>query len=131
MVAQQPEGLKTMAKVFPNWEADSRWSQALEKVENSSRPYLKEVQRYEKYRCSKFMGMGWSRQPSLLATGVQFQPPSTPSCTKPPSASPQPRSPVCPHPDCVPLKSEPEDPMGEGKPQEVSIPMVLRPQSWG
>nr|KAF6269438.1 prominin 2 [Myotis myotis] len=49
-VAQQPKGLKTLAKAFPNWEAASRWSQALEKVENSSRPYLKEVQRYEKYR---------------------------------------------------------------------------------
>ncbi|KAK1332821.1 hypothetical protein QTO34_006352 [Cnephaeus nilssonii] len=49
-VAQQPRGLKTLAKAFPNWEAASRWSQALEKVENSSRPYLKEVQRYEKYR---------------------------------------------------------------------------------
>ncbi|XP_019581421.2 prominin-2 isoform X1 [Rhinolophus sinicus] len=49
-VAQQPRGLKTLAKAFPNWEAAYRWSQALEKVENSSRPYLKEVQRYEKYR---------------------------------------------------------------------------------
>ncbi|XP_036118930.1 prominin-2 [Molossus molossus] len=49
-VAQQPGGLKTLAKAFPNWEAASRWSQALEKLENSSRPYLKEVQRYEKYR---------------------------------------------------------------------------------
>lgn len=50
-MAQQPEGLKTLAKEFPNWEAASRWSQALEKVENYSYPYLKEVQRYEKYRC--------------------------------------------------------------------------------
>ncbi|XP_039728509.1 prominin-2 [Pteropus medius] len=49
-VAQQPRGLKTLAKAFPDWEADSRWSQALKKVENSSRPYLKAVQRYEKYR---------------------------------------------------------------------------------
>ncbi|XP_019515532.1 PREDICTED: prominin-2 isoform X3 [Hipposideros armiger] len=49
-VAQQPRGLKTLAKAFPDWEAAYRWSQALEKVENSSRPYLKEVQRYEKYR---------------------------------------------------------------------------------
>ena len=87
VVAQQPGELKTMAKVFPNWEAASRWSQALEKVENSSRPYLKEVQRYEKYRCWRPMGMGWSRQPSLLATGARFQPPSTPCCTKPLSAS--------------------------------------------
>ncbi|XP_054431487.1 prominin-2 [Pteronotus mesoamericanus] len=50
VVAQQPRGLKTMANAFPNWEGASRWSQALEKMENSSRPYLKEVQRYEKYR---------------------------------------------------------------------------------
>lgn len=50
-MAQQPRGLKTLAEAFPDWEADSRWSQALKKVENSSRPYLKEVQRYEKYRC--------------------------------------------------------------------------------
>lgn len=50
-VAQQPRGLKTLAEAFPDWEANSRWSQALKKVENSSRPYLKEVQRYEKYRC--------------------------------------------------------------------------------
>lgn len=57
-VAQQPRGLKTLAKAFPNWEAASRWSQALEKVENSSRPYLKEVQRFEKYRCSGPMEMG-------------------------------------------------------------------------
>ncbi|KAM8787352.1 prominin-2 isoform 2-T2 [Rhynchonycteris naso] len=49
-VAQQPRGLETLAETFPNWEAASRWSQVLEKVENSSRPYLKEVQRYEKYR---------------------------------------------------------------------------------
>ncbi|XP_066233780.1 prominin-2 isoform X1 [Saccopteryx leptura] len=49
-VAQQPRGLKTLAETFPNWEAASRWSHVLEKVENSSRPYLKEAQRYEKYR---------------------------------------------------------------------------------
>lgn len=58
-VAQQPRGLKTLANAFPNWEAAYRWSQALEKVENSSRPYLKEVQRYEKYRCSGPAGSGW------------------------------------------------------------------------
>ncbi|XP_014635364.1 PREDICTED: prominin-2-like [Ceratotherium simum simum] len=49
-VAQQPAGLTTLAEGFPAWEAASRWSRALEEVEQSSRPYLKEVQRYEKYR---------------------------------------------------------------------------------
>lgn len=57
-MAQQPRGLKTLAKAFPDWEADSRWSQALKKVENGSRPYLKEVQRYEKYRCLASGGGG-------------------------------------------------------------------------
>ncbi|KAK2508519.1 hypothetical protein MC885_021794 [Smutsia gigantea] len=50
MVTQQPAGLRTLAEGFPGWEAASHWSQALENVEQSSRPYLKEVQRYEKYR---------------------------------------------------------------------------------
>ncbi|KAI5929406.1 Prominin-2 [Manis javanica] len=50
MVAQQPAGLRTLAEGFPDWEAASHWSQALENVAQSSRPYLKEVQRYEKYR---------------------------------------------------------------------------------
>ncbi|XP_027973041.1 prominin-2 [Eumetopias jubatus] len=50
LVAQKPEGLNTLAEEFPGWEAASRWSRALKEVEQSSRPYLKEVQRYEKYR---------------------------------------------------------------------------------
>ncbi|KAF0876560.1 PROM2 protein, partial [Crocuta crocuta] len=50
VIAQKPEGLRTLAEEFPGWEAASRWSRALEEVEQSSRPYLKEVQRYEKYR---------------------------------------------------------------------------------
>ncbi|XP_034515456.1 prominin-2 isoform X4 [Ailuropoda melanoleuca] len=50
VVAQRPEGLTTLAEEFPGWEAASRWSRALEEVEERSRPYLKEVQRYEKYR---------------------------------------------------------------------------------
>ncbi|XP_026889477.1 prominin-2 isoform X1 [Acinonyx jubatus] len=50
VIAQKPEGLRTLAEEFPGWEAASRWSQALEEVEQSSRPYLKEMQRYEKYR---------------------------------------------------------------------------------
>lgn len=40
-----------MGEAFPVWEAASRWSQALEEVEESSRPFLEEVQRYERYRC--------------------------------------------------------------------------------
>ncbi|XP_030694828.2 prominin-2 isoform X5 [Globicephala melas] len=50
VVAQQPRELRTLAEAFPGWEAASRWSQALEEMEQCSRPYLKEVQRYEKYR---------------------------------------------------------------------------------
>lgn len=58
VIAQKPEGLRTLAEEFPGWEAASRWSQALEEVEQSSRPYLKEVQRYEKYRCLGVHGVG-------------------------------------------------------------------------
>ncbi|OWK10380.1 hypothetical protein Celaphus_00005864, partial [Cervus elaphus hippelaphus] len=50
VVAEQPRGLNTMGEAFPVWEAASRWSQALEEVEESSRPFLEEVQRYERYR---------------------------------------------------------------------------------
>ncbi|XP_053446162.1 prominin-2 isoform X2 [Nycticebus coucang] len=50
MVAQQPKGLRTLAEAFPGSEATSRWSQTLEELEQSSRPYLQEVQRYETYR---------------------------------------------------------------------------------
>ncbi|XP_057598191.1 prominin-2 isoform X5 [Hippopotamus amphibius kiboko] len=50
VVAQQPRELRTLADAFPGWEGASRWSQALEEVEQSSRPYLKDVQRYERYR---------------------------------------------------------------------------------
>lgn len=82
-VAQQPKGLKTLAKAFPNWEAASRWSQALEKVENSSRPYLKEVQRYEKYRCSGPMGVGVESAAQPLGHQGPITVPSTPCCTKP------------------------------------------------
>ncbi|XP_011508974.1 prominin-2 isoform X2 [Homo sapiens] len=49
-VAQQPEGVRTLAEGFPGLEAASRWAQALQEVEESSRPYLQEVQRYETYR---------------------------------------------------------------------------------
>lgn len=58
MVAQQPAGLRTLVEAFPGWEAASRWSRALEEVEQSSRPYLKRVQRYEKYRCLGSWGEG-------------------------------------------------------------------------
>ncbi|XP_068420513.1 prominin-2 [Eschrichtius robustus] len=50
VVAQQPRELRTLVEAFPGWEAAARWSQVLEEMEQSSRPYLKEVQRYEKYR---------------------------------------------------------------------------------
>ena len=59
MVAQQPRELRTLVEAFPGWEAAARWSQALEEVEQSSRPYLKEVQRYEKYRCLGTRGGRW------------------------------------------------------------------------
>ncbi|XP_054100453.2 prominin-2 [Callithrix jacchus] len=49
-VAQQPEGLRTLAEGFPGSESASHWAQALQEVEESSRPYLQEVQRYETYR---------------------------------------------------------------------------------
>ena len=58
VVAQKPEGLKTLAEEFPGWEAAARWSRALEEVEQSSRPYLKEMQRYEKHRCPVTHGLG-------------------------------------------------------------------------
>ncbi|ELR59330.1 Prominin-2, partial [Bos mutus] len=38
VVAEQPRGLNTMGEAFPVWEAASRWSQALEEVEERSRP---------------------------------------------------------------------------------------------
>lgn len=50
VVAQKPEGLGTLAEAFPELEAAPRWSQALEELEENSRPYLKEVQSYETYR---------------------------------------------------------------------------------
>ncbi|XP_008057233.1 prominin-2 [Carlito syrichta] len=50
MVAQQPEGVRTLAEGFPGSDGSSRWSQALEDLEQSSHPYLQEVQRYETYR---------------------------------------------------------------------------------
>ncbi|XP_055459552.1 prominin-2 isoform X2 [Psammomys obesus] len=49
-LAEQPEGVRMLAQEFPGSEAASRWSQALERLELHSRPYLQEVQRYETYR---------------------------------------------------------------------------------
>lgn len=77
VVAQKPEGLKTLAEEFPGWEAAARWSQALEEVEQRSRPYLQGVQRYEKHRCPGAHGLGggtgspasqphWARFPALI-----------------------------------------------------------------
>lgn len=68
-VAQQPAGLRTLAEGFPGWEAASHWSQALENVAQSSRPYLKEVQRYETYRCLGTQGI--ETQP-LSHPGLHF-----------------------------------------------------------
>lgn len=50
MVEQQPASLRTLNEGFLDWDGASRWNQALEDAEQFSRPYLKEVQRYEKYR---------------------------------------------------------------------------------
>lgn len=49
-LAEQPKGVRMLAQEFPSSEAASRWSQALEGLEQCSRPYLQEVQRYETYR---------------------------------------------------------------------------------
>ncbi|XP_019065171.1 prominin-2 isoform X1 [Fukomys damarensis] len=49
-VVLQPEGVRTLASGFPGSEAASRWRQALEQLEEHSRPYLRDVQRYETYR---------------------------------------------------------------------------------
>ncbi|KAM6179177.1 prominin-2 [Erethizon dorsatum] len=50
VVVQQPEGIRTLASSFPDSKAASHWSQALEELEERSRPYLRDVQRYETYR---------------------------------------------------------------------------------
>jgi hypothetical protein len=60
-VAGQPEGVRMLAKGFPDSEAASHWSQALEELELRSRPYLQDVQRYETYRCQE--PAGWAAQP--------------------------------------------------------------------
>lgn len=49
-LAEPPEGVRILAQEFPSSEAASFWSQALEELEQYSRPYLQEVQRYETYR---------------------------------------------------------------------------------
>lgn len=49
-LAEQPEGVRMLAQAFPGSEATSRWSRALEGLEQRSRPYLQEVQQYETYR---------------------------------------------------------------------------------
>lgn len=79
MVAQQPRELRTLAEAFPGWEAASRWSQALEEMEQCSRPYLKEVQRYEKYRCLGTRGRGWNGQLSFSATLEAISSPHQPA----------------------------------------------------
>ncbi|XP_003471591.1 prominin-2 [Cavia porcellus] len=49
-VAQQPKGMRTLASSFPGSKAAAHWSRALEELEVRSRPYLRDVQRYETYR---------------------------------------------------------------------------------
>nr|XP_020843988.1 prominin-2 isoform X2 [Phascolarctos cinereus] len=49
-VAQIPEEVRTLSEGFPGSEAADRWRQALAQAENSSRPYLRMIQRYERYR---------------------------------------------------------------------------------
>ncbi|XP_036607929.1 prominin-2 [Trichosurus vulpecula] len=49
-VAQIPEEVRTLSEGFPGSEAADRWRQALAEAENSSRPYLHMIQRYERYR---------------------------------------------------------------------------------
>ncbi|XP_068931700.1 prominin-2 isoform X2 [Petaurus breviceps papuanus] len=49
-VAQIPEEVRTLSKGFPGSEAADHWRQALAEAENSSRPYLHMIQRYERYR---------------------------------------------------------------------------------
>ncbi|XP_042551481.1 prominin-2 [Dipodomys spectabilis] len=49
-VSGQPEGVRMLATGFPDLKATSRWSQTLGELEECSRPYLKDVQRYETYR---------------------------------------------------------------------------------
>ncbi|XP_008826406.1 prominin-2 isoform X2 [Nannospalax galili] len=49
-LVEQPEGVKMLAQGFPGSEAASHWSQALEKLDQYSRPYLQKVQQYEMYR---------------------------------------------------------------------------------
>lgn len=80
MVAEQPRELNTMGEAFPVWEAASRWSQALEEVEERSRPFLEEVQRYERCRCQETCagGRGGGRF-SLSATLGPVSSPSQPS----------------------------------------------------
>lgn len=122
-MAQEPGGLRTLAEAFPAWEAASRWSRALEEVEESSRPYLKEVQRYEKYRCPGTLG-GGGGQPSLSATlgpiSSSHQLLIMLSLCLPLSQDPLLRGPPCPHFGCVPLGSELGNPIGAEGPQEVS-----------
>ncbi|XP_074065341.1 prominin-2 isoform X1 [Macrotis lagotis] len=49
-VSQIPEEVRTLSEGFPDSEAADRWRQALAEAENSSRPYLHAIQRYERYR---------------------------------------------------------------------------------
>ena len=81
VVAEQPRGLNTMGEAFPVWEAASRWSQALEEVEERSRPFLEEVQSYERYRCLDTCGGGVGGS-ACQPPGAQFPALVSPPCTK-------------------------------------------------
>uniref|UniRef100_A0A5F8GTH2 Prominin 2 n=1 Tax=Monodelphis domestica TaxID=13616 RepID=A0A5F8GTH2_MONDO len=49
-MAKIPEEVKSLAKGFPGSGAADRWRQALAQAENTSRPYLHAIQKYERYR---------------------------------------------------------------------------------
>ncbi|KAM4866708.1 prominin-2 [Thomomys bottae] len=49
-VSGQPEGVRMLATGFPDLQATSRWSQTLGELEQCSRPFLKNMRRYETYR---------------------------------------------------------------------------------
>uniref|UniRef100_A0A7N4NK05 Prominin 2 n=1 Tax=Sarcophilus harrisii TaxID=9305 RepID=A0A7N4NK05_SARHA len=49
-VTHIPEQVRGLSEGFPGSEAADRWRQALAEAENSSRPYLHMIQKYERYR---------------------------------------------------------------------------------
>ncbi|XP_076989860.1 prominin-2 [Tamandua tetradactyla] len=49
-LSQSAAEVRALAAGFPGWEAAARWSRALGDAELRSRPYLRQVQRYETFR---------------------------------------------------------------------------------